>query len=228
MTPTDDDTQEEMVAQIVPLRRREHGAGDDEPRADEPSVAPADEDWSVFDPPEDLKLAERRPIERHSEPVCDHDDSDEELERPWVSTTRAHNRLLAGAGVAATALAVATIAVLALKGHAGASPRRAAAPTQTADPSSASRALTAHQGGTSSSRHGRPDVRSSHQASRRRPPTRRLVHATHAASTPAGEERSTVRTPVEPTPPTSESEPPSSSAGTSVGQHAANEFGIER
>lgn len=231
MTPTDDDSgipdDDELVAQIVPLRRRQDDSDNGEQPHDEPQAAAEHtDDWSVFDPPEDLQPVERAHQEQHSEPDPDHAPPDQYLEHPWTSTPRTRNRLIAFAGVAVAMLAIAALAVLTLKGHAGASPHRAAAPTPTAGLTSASRALTVHQGGTPAPRPGRPAARSSHhRPAQRRPPTRRLPH-TATAGTPTGGQVSAGRGPVETTPQQTQSKPSSSNAPATQG--AGSEFGIER
>ncbi len=226
MTPTDDDSgipdDDELVAQIVPLRRRQDDSDNGEQPHDEPQAAAEHtDDWSVFDPPEDLQPVERAHQEQHSEPDPDHAPPDQDLEHPWTSTPRTRNRLIAFAGVAVAMLAIAALAVLTLKGHTGASPHRAAAPTRTAGLTSASRALTVHQGGTPAPRHDRPAARSSHhQPAQRRPPTRRLSY-TATAGTPTGEGASAGRNPDGSIPTQTQSEP------SSAAQGAGNEFGIE-
>lgn len=230
MKPSDDDggipDDDELVAQIVPLRRRQDDSDRREQQHDESQAAAEHtDDWSVFDPSEDLQPVERAHREQHSEPDSDHVPSDQDLEHPWTSTPRRRNRLAAFAGVALTVLAIAALAVLTLKGHAGASPHRAAAAAPTTGLTSASRSLTVHQGGTPASRLSRPAARSSdHQPAQRKPPTRRPSYNATAA-TPTGGQVSAGRSPDGSTPTQTQSEPSSSNAQATQG--ASNEFGIE-
>lgn len=115
-----DEPQDELVAQIVPLRRRQDEAEHRDQPHDESLAANDADDWSVFDPPENLQPAERR--DQPHGVSSDHDLPAEDLKRPWTSMPRGRNRLLAFAGVTLTVIAIAALAVLTLKGHAGASP----------------------------------------------------------------------------------------------------------
>ncbi len=220
MKPSDDDggipDDDELVAQIVPLRRRQ----DDSDRREQPddesqAAAEHTDDWSVFDPPEDLQPVERAHREQHSEPDSDHVPSDQDLEHPWTSTPRRRNRLAAFAGVAVTMLAVTALVVLTLKGHAGASPRPPVVSTPNA--TGADRALAVHQGGSPVPRHGGPARRPSHRTSTKRSASPRKLPHTATAGTPTGEgaQRVAIRTGPSPHRPKANSHRPRRAPATS-------------
>ncbi len=231
MTPTDDDgdipdhTHDELVAQIVPLRRRHDDTdrGDppnDEPQTNDSQVAPHDTDgWSVFDPPEDLKPAARPHPHRHRELDSEDYLSSDDLEPPCTSTPHPPHRLLAFAGIALAMLAIVALAVLTLKGHAGASTRQPTAPTPPATLTSANRPLA-----PPAALRPRQATRPKHrQPTKRKPSPRRPPHT---VTTPTGEGVSPGHGSVEHSPALTRSEP--SSTGTSPTRGVGGEFGIER
>jgi hypothetical protein len=220
-----DDTQGELIAQIVPLRRRHDDTNcSEQPHDVARTTAQGTDDWSVFDPPEDLQLLGRPQPDHRGKPDYHDDFAGDDPERPWISTPRARHRLVAFAGVALTVLAIAVLAVLTLKGHVGASPRRAPAPTPNATLTSASRALSP-KGGAPTLLHGRQTKLPSHRKLTKRRSSPHTPSHTVTADTPAGGEVTADRGSGEPTPTQAQSEPSSSDASSARG--AASEFGIE-
>jgi len=234
MQPTDDDgnvpddPQDELIAQIVPLRRRQDDTEQREQPHDEPKAAAQDtDDWSVFDPPEDLQLAER-PRPDHA-PGAHHDgDPPDDSLAGHAGVPRPRGRLVAFAGIALTIIVIAALAVLTLKGHAGASPRPPA-------PLRPNTALPATSGIQTVSQRPSPaphrqstSTQPSHRKTKRKPsPRSRALPQTATAGTPTGEKVSAGRSPGEPVATRTQSEP-SSSSPTSTARGAGSEFGFER
>lgn len=197
MRPTDDDDgeareepEDELIAQIVPLRRRHEEPGQrDEPRG-EAHAAGDTEEWSVFDPPEDLPLTERASRGRAGQGGLGDDTSGDHP--AWSgNASRSRNRLVAFAGMGLTIIAIAALAVLALKGPAGASTRQPSKVTQNARPpvgpsskaTARSSASARHDAATGAKQHAyhRPHYRQAGRAIRQ-DTTRREVN-----TTPGGE-----------------------------------------
>lgn len=209
--------QDELVAQIVPLRRRgddtEHREQQQEPQA----AAHSTDEWSVFDPPEDLQLAERsRP---DGVPQPDDDDALDEIPAGH-GASRPHGRPAAFAGIFLTTVAIAAIAVLALKGHAGASEhRRAIAAPVTSLPVASERMVL------------QQPSRASHESADRRtritvPEHRRASHQTdsHSDRIPAGSPIAPSHSEIQPIDAQKER---STNSGTEGERGAAAEFGFE-
>lgn len=237
MKPTDDDDgdipdepQDELIAQIVPLRRRHDDTDRGEQPHDEPQAgADGNGEWSVFDPPEDLQLAERRGREQPRGPGSDHDLPGADLERPWTSMPRLRSRLVAFAGLALTTVAIAALAVLTLKGHAGASPRQPAAHTPNAGLPTTNGSQAAVQQRASAPRHESATATPKHSDQAKRRPSRRARPLSHTTTvgTRSGVGFPSARSSGGSTTTRAPSEP-SASSGTSAAGSAAREFGFER
>ena len=229
MKPTDDDDdgipdepQDELIAQIVPLRRRE----DDTKRHEQPhhesqAAAQDTDDWSVFDPPEDLQLAER-PRPDHTPGTHDDDLPGADSERRWASTLHLRNRLVAFAGIVITTVAIAALVLITLKGHAGASPHRPVSPTPTTSLTSASRAHgVVPRGGSPTTQHRRTVTRPSHhKAAKRRSSSHELLPSVTAGATSTPTSTGSTESASMPT--------QSSASGASAARGTPNEFGFER
>jgi len=234
MRPTDDDDggipdepQDELIAQIVPLRRRPDDTERREQPHDESQAAAEDtEEWSVFDPPEDLQLAER-PRPDHAPGTHRDDDPPSNGLTGHAGAPRPRGRLLAFAGIVLTTVAIAALGVLTLKGHAGASPRPPASLRPSTALPAASGIQTVSQRPSPAPHRQSTSTRPSHRKTEHKPsPRSRALPHIATAGTPTGERVSAGRSSGETVATRTQSEA-SSSSPTSAARGAANEFGFE-